>query len=173
MLKGVSTPPANRQTFGTSEDRKLTSLQEATRYGHSWESMDSASASTRDLADRMLALEAAEHSEARETGALAVWVCQKLKASLTRFAGIEGFTALMRRALALARTEVPSLQAVSVKPDGTVEGLEGVSAEATVALIAQLLALLNLFIGDALTLRLVRDAWPELSDGKQATGIGN
>jgi len=121
----------------------------------------------------MLALEAAEHSEARETGALAVWVCQKLKASLTRFAGIEGFTALMRRALALARTEVPSLQAVSVKPDGTVEGLEGVSAEATVALIAQLLALLNLFIGDALTLRLVRDAWPELSDGKQATGIGN
>ena len=37
-------------------------------------------------------------------------VFERLRISLTQFIGADGFTALMRRSLALARSEVPSLQ---------------------------------------------------------------
>ena len=90
--------------------------------------------------------------------------------SLTRFAGADGFASLLRRALALARAEVPSLQTVTVKPDGSLEGLEALAADATnagpeaaVAITAHLLGLLVTFIGEPLTLRLVREAWPDAS----------
>ena len=124
----------------------------------------------RQLAERLLAVEAARHSEADSHVHEALRVCEKLRSSLTRFAGADGFTALMRRALALARAEVPSLQGVSVRQDGSIVGLEEISgsskdggAEATVAITAHLLALLVIFIGEPLTLRLVIDAWPDES----------
>ena len=98
----------------------------------------------------------------------AVRVCEKLQISLTRFAGADGFASLLRRALALARADVPSLQTVKLKPDGSLEGLEVLAVDATnggpeaaVAITAHLLRLLVTFIGEPLTLRLVRDAWPD------------
>ena len=100
----------------------------------------------------------------------AVRVCDKLRISLTRFAGADGFTSLLRRALALARAEVPSLQTVQVKPDCSLEGLGVLAVDATnagpeaaVAITAHLLGLLVTFIGKPLTLRLVREAWPDVS----------
>ena len=87
--------------------------------------------------------------------------------ALTQFIGADGFTALMRRALALARTEVPSLQTAKVTPEGLLEGIEehGADAktdsEAAIAITANLLALLVAFIGEPLTLRLMRDVWPD------------
>lgn len=129
----------------------------------------------RDVARRLLALEAAkspsqphEHEAAR--------VCAKLRISLTRFAGADGFTSLLRRAVALARAEVPALSGIQVNPEGFLEGLEQVpasewkpgsgcdgEAEAAVAITAHLLELLVTFIGWPLTLRLVREAWPDAS----------
>lgn len=95
-------------------------------------------------------------------------VCEKLQVSLTQFAGEDGFTALLRRALALARADVPAMQAVRLKQDCTLEGIDALAADATnggadaaVALIAHLLGLLVTFIGEPLTLRLVREAWPD------------
>jgi hypothetical protein len=98
----------------------------------------------------------------------AVRGCEKLRISLTRFAGSDGFTSLLRRALTLARADDPLVETVKVKPDGSLEGLEALAVDATnggpeaaVAITAHLLGLLVTFIGEPLTLRLVRDAWPD------------
>ena len=132
--------------------------------------MDSPSASTRGLARRLLAVEAAGNGAADATVHEAVRVVAKLRVSLTRFAGNDGFTSLLRRALSLARADVPGLHTVTLKPDGSLEGLEALAAEAAHdgaeaagAIIAHLLGLLVTFIGEPLTLRLVRDAWPDAS----------
>ena len=122
----------------------------------------------RDLARRLLALEAASATttDAHE----AVRVCEKLRVSLTRFAGADGFKTLLRRALALAQSDVPSLQNVKITADSRLEGLEAIGSaagnaakEAATAIIAHLLGLLVTFIGEPLTLRLVREAWPDAS----------
>jgi len=132
--------------------------------------MDRSSASTRDLARRLVAVEAASQSANGAHVHEAVRVCDKLRISLTRFAGADGFTSLLGRARALARAEVTLLQTVNLKPDCSVEelGMLAVDAtnggsEAVLAIIAHLLGLLETFIGKPLTLRLVRDAWPDIS----------
>ena len=124
----------------------------------------------RDLARRLLAAEAASQSAAEPRVPDAVRVCEKLRVSLTRFAGADGFTALLRRALALARAEVPALHCVTEKGDGTLEGFDELAADAhdvgrdaAMAITAHLLGLLVTFIGEPLTVRLVREAWPEAS----------
>jgi len=63
------------------------------------------------------------------------------------------------------------LRAVHVKSDGSMEGVDEIHAqldpdefmEGRRVLVAQLLGLLVAFIGENLTLRLVREIWPEIS----------
>lgn len=90
-------------------------------------------------------------------------VVEKLRGSLTRFAGADGFASLLRRTVALARVEVPSLNDIQVKPDGSLQDLATIADgnEAAVAITAHLLELLVTFIGLPLTMRLVREAWPD------------
>jgi hypothetical protein len=126
--------------------------------------MDSPSPSIRNLSRKLLAIEAAGRAATDAPANEAVLVCEKLRLSLTRFVGADGFAGLQRRAIALARREVPGLQHVTVSPDGSLEGLETSVAETTnsdeaAAIIVHLLGLLVTFIGEPLTLRLVRDAW--------------
>jgi hypothetical protein len=59
---------------------------------------------------------------------------------------------------------------VTEKADGSLEGLEELAADArnvaidaAVAITAHLLGLLVTFIGEPLTVRLVREAWPDAS----------
>ena len=121
----------------------------------------------RDLARRLLAASpTASGSQVDE----AVVLIEKLRITLIKLAGAEGFTSLLRRALALARAEVPSLQNVEIGADGRLEGFEEIVAdkgagaagdEAAVALTAHLLWLLVTFIGEPLTLRLERAALPD------------
>ena len=81
-----------------------------------------------------------------------------------------GFTALLSRALSLASAEVPWLRAAHVDSDGSLQGLNELEAqpdpeeifEGSVVLLAQLLGLLAVFIGENLTLRLMRELWPKL-----------
>ena len=121
----------------------------------------------RNLARQLLVVEAASQSATLARVHEAVRVCEKLQISLTRFAGVDGFTSLLRRALTLARAEVPGLQTVVLKPDGSLEELATDAAnggpEAAIAIVAQLLGLLVAFIGEPLTLRLLREAWPDAS----------
>ena len=127
----------------------------------------------RDLALRLLTLEAVNATATDTHAHQAARVFEKLRTSLTRFAGADSFTALLRRALVLARAGFPSLQNVKVTADGRLEGFEAVGAaadnftiEAATAITAHLLGLLATFIGEPLTLRLVREAWPDASLGK-------
>ena len=132
--------------------------------------VDSPSASVRGLARRLLAAEALHVPTSDQHLHEAVRVCHKLRLSLTRFAGADGFASLLARSLALARLEAPSLNRITVKPDCSMDGLDALAAdepdggiEAVAALAAHLLALLVVFIGKPLTLRLVRESWPDAS----------
>ena len=76
---------------------------------------------------------------------------------------LPGFRSLLSRALTLARAEAPSLSAVRVAADGSLEGLDELGSqiekdqvrEGGVILIAHLLGLLLTFIGETMTSRLV------------------
>ena len=135
--------------------------------------MDSPSPSIRSLSQKLLAIEAAGRTATDASVHEAVHVCERLRLSLTRFVGADGFAALQRRAIALARADLPSLQHITVNPDGSLEGLEDLVADATnsgegstdeaAAIVVHLLGLLVTFIGEPLTLGLVRDAWPDVS----------
>lgn len=98
-------------------------------------------------------------------------VCEKLRQPLSMLAGVAGFRSLLSRALALAGDEVRWLKAVHVKADGSLEGLdEAQLSDAEIAageavLVARLIGLLVTFIGEALTVHLVQEAWPEASLG--------
>lgn len=115
------------------------------------------------LAQRLLVLEGRPQGAAEDPSDEAARVLERLRVALARFAGSDGFTSLLRRALALASADDPVLRQVSVGTNGSLEGLEHVAGDAVVAIIAQFLDLLVTFIGESLTLRLVRDAWPGAS----------
>ena len=130
--------------------------------------MSTPSASTRGLARRLLAVEEARLPDADQHMHAAVRVCDKLRLTLTPLVGGDGFATFLQRGIVLARAEVPSLGRVWLKPDGSIEGLEALAAkepdggaEAAIALTAQILALLVEFIGQPMTLRLVRKSWPD------------
>ena len=120
----------------------------------------------RDLAWRLLA--SSQNPSEPHTREVAIAI-EKLRISLTRFAGADGFVSLLRRALVLARAEVPSLESVKIGPDGHLEGFEPIAdsanagVEAAIAIIVQLLGLLDSFIGEPLTRRLLREAWPDIT----------
>jgi len=131
--------------------------------------MSTPSALIRAWAQRLLAAEAANQSAPDAHSRTVVRICEKLRIALTQFVGADGFTALLRRALALAGADVPLLKTVKVTSDGRLEGIEEVAAdankdvEAAIAITAHLLGLLFTFIGESLTLRLLRDAFPDAS----------
>jgi hypothetical protein len=81
--------------------------------------------------------------------------------------GATGFRALLTRALSMAQEEAPWLRVMQVKLDGSFEILDelatqdsGESAEGGLALVANFVGLLVAFIGEDLTLRLIREVWP-------------
>jgi hypothetical protein len=126
----------------------------------------SPSPETRDLAQRLLVYEANAADSSETDVPAASRVSEKLRRRLTTVAGVAGYCALLRRALALAKAHVPGLSAVCVKPDGSLEGLNELhneeAAKAGAMLIAQLFELLITFIGEYLTLSLIHDVWPDL-----------
>ena len=125
----------------------------------------------RDFAERLIADETRESKSSESRAPAAFHVFEKLRPHLTTLMGNTGFHALLTRALSVANAEDPSLRAVHVKADGSLEGLEELQAqgdpaeiaEGSVVLVAQLLGLLVAFIGEKLTLQMVRDVWPKLS----------
>ncbi len=130
----------------------------------------------RDLAQRLLDYEAfASGAPDLEAESATLRVYEKLRRSLGAFAGVAGFCSLASRALTLARTDAPSLGAVRVSADGSLYGLSEIeqqlvidkiladefpAGEGGIILIARLLGLLHLFLGEALTLSLLRVTWP-------------
>jgi hypothetical protein len=124
--------------------------------------------SMRELARRLTANQIASGSDRQEPAL----VDANLQSSLVQYFGADGYAALLQRALALASVEIPALQARRVSPETLLEGTSnpishaGIAREqAAVAVTAQILQLLDTFIGDFLTRKLVREACPNsLSD---------
>ena len=125
----------------------------------------------RNFAKRLIAYEASENGSSAINDPAPFPVSGKLRPHLATLLGNDGFRALLSRALALANADVAWLRALHVKADGSLEGLAELEAqvdpteiaEGNVVLLAQLLGLLETFIGEALTLQLARDLWPKLS----------
>ena len=121
------------------------------------------------LAQRLLTYVAVADKNSETTESTASRVFSKLRGPLITLAGVAGFRSLLSRALTLARAEAPSLSAVQVAKDGSLQGLEELEPEIDtdqakeigVILIAHLIGLLLTFIGEGLTLRMVQDVWPE------------
>jgi hypothetical protein len=138
----------------------------------------------RDLAQWLLTYEAnaGEVSEPVESTILRVY--EKLRQSLSAFAGTAAFHSLASRALAMASSEIPSLRAAQVSADGALNGLghglgqgqsefgpqidlendgagEQRAGDEGIVVIARLLGLLLIFLGAPITLRLLRNAWPD------------
>jgi len=113
----------------------------------------------RAAAERLLKL------EARGTRKLprAALVSERLRRVLSTLLGAGGFNALLARAVTLAKAEAPALSALRVQADSSLLGLseDAGSADGEVVLVAHILGLLVTFVGEALMLRLVNDAWPK------------
>jgi len=119
----------------------------------------------RDLARSLVACEADASAAVLETEPATVRVYERLRRQLGAAVGVDGFQALASRALALARSESPRLQAVQLAANGALRGLGEIESqtdadedgEAGIVLIAQLLGLFLAFLGEATTLRLIED----------------
>jgi hypothetical protein len=133
--------------------------------------MRTVSPEIQDLTRRLLAFEAPHDNSSHARVDVAVQVIEELRMHLIKLAGVDGFRSLLSRALTLAKAEVPSLNMVHVRADGSLEGFEGIeqsqeaAGPAGMVLVAHLLELLVTFIGEPLTVRMVRDKWPDASLG--------
>jgi len=120
---------------------------------------------TRDLARNLVASEKDASTASLQTEPATVRVYERLRRQLGAPVGVDGFQALASRALALAKSESPRLNAVQLTGNGGLRGLGEVEShtepeeggEAGIILIAQLLGLFLTFLGEATTLRLIED----------------
>jgi hypothetical protein len=126
----------------------------------------------RNFAERLLDCETSGDNEHRASDLPATFrVCEKLRGNLVCLMGRSGFAALLTRALVLAGVEISWLRTVRTKADGSLDGLEEIRvrlpaeqiAEGGVVLVARLLGLLVVFVGEDLTRQLLRRHWPTLS----------
>jgi hypothetical protein len=124
----------------------------------------------RDLAHRLLTYEAGAGKASEPLESPTFRVYEKLRQSLSAFAGVAAFESLAFRALTQAKSEAPDLWPVQIAAGGSLQGLgefdpqinmnKDSTGDGGIILIACLLGLLRIFLGEALTLCLLRNAWP-------------
>jgi hypothetical protein len=132
--------------------------------------MNRATPQMRDFAARLLAHEAARARTADPGVAASFAIPDQMKTPIATLMGNGGQRALLMRTVALAAAEVPWLKNCRVAADGSLEGPDPPEVpadpaeviEGGVVLGAQLIGLLVAFIGEGLTLQLVREVWPKL-----------
>jgi hypothetical protein len=147
---------------------------------------------TRDLAQRLLTYEADADQSSMSMESATLRTYEKLRQCLVSFAGVAGFQSIAARALTLTQMEVPGLCSVQVAADGALQGLSDFESQATMdkdqvgsmqsgedppgeagaILVARILDLLLTFLGEALTLSLLRDAWPDATFDDRNSGNG-
>ncbi len=131
--------------------------------------MKQATPATRRLARYLLELEIKAFVEHQGEAKVALRVFDKLQNYLSKLIGVAGFQALLARALTLAKLEEAELEAVQIQANSRLLGFSETASNfssqivsnGNVALLAQFIGLLSVFIGESLTLRLVKDVWPE------------
>lgn len=120
----------------------------------------------RELARCLLDYEATAGDTSVPTQTATLRVYEKLRRYISALAGVAGFQSLASRALTLAKSEAPNLHSVQITADGSLQGFEPSfdslqSDGGGVILIAHLLGLLHVLIGEALTSSLLQDVWPD------------
>ncbi len=122
---------------------------------------------------RILAREAGAGANAPAIAAAARRLCERLAEQLTPLIGDAGVAAICARSLHLTQRNVRGLARVHESPHGdgdapfallqlSLEQQEpAAAAEAAVAVLATASELLASFIGESLTTRLLREAWPD------------
>ena len=136
-------------------------------------SISSISSGTRQVAQQLVAFEAATKKTPDDVAHATCRVCEKLRIPLVTLTGTAGHRALLSRALTLAKREAPALSDVEILSDGSLSGLKGDAAQAHPVLVAYLLGLLVTFIGLDLTMRLVHDIWPDFPDSNTTSSGRN
>jgi len=146
----------------------------------------------RDLAQRLLTYEAAADKSSGPMDSPTLRAYEKLRQCLVSLAGLATFQSIAARALVLTQEEVPGLCAVRVSAEGALEGLGDIALQmgleksqtggqregedplhrAGTILIARILCLLLTFLGEALTLSLLRSAWPDATLDDRNSGNG-
>jgi len=134
---------------------------------------------TRDLARSLVASEADASATSLQTELATVRVYERLRRQLGAPVGVDSFQALASRALSLAKSDSPRLNAVQVTKNGGLQGLDEVESntepdeegEAGIILIAQLLGLFLTFLGEATTLRLIEDLRVQVDIETESAGI--
>ena len=135
--------------------------------------MTRATPQMRDLAKRLIVHEMRRNKSLPIEARRAFSVCEKLGLHLRTIVGSAGVAALISRSLIVTNEEVGWLRGVAVKTDGSLEGLDDLDGkvdpeeivQGSVVLVAQLLGLLLAFIGESLTVGIVREVWPKVSLG--------
>ncbi len=140
------------------------------------------SSEMQNLARHLLAYETTAEATSDSVGSPTSRVYEKLRLRLSVLAGLASFQAFATRALILARSEAPGLSAVQIAADGSLQGLDefdpqigadgNQGGEEGVILVARLLGLLLIFLGEALTLSLVRDVWPDVAFNERSLENG-
>lgn len=144
----------------------------------------------RNLAQRLLTSEAEADESSIPVESPTLRTYEKLRQSLVSFAGVASFQSIAVRALVLAQGETPGLCAVQITAEGALHGLGDVEiqtsmdkdlagsqqagedppGDAGAVLIAHILGLLLTFLGEAITLSLLRNAWPNATFDDRNSG---
>jgi hypothetical protein len=149
----------------------------------------STSLKTRDLAHRLLAFEVAADGASEPLGSATIRVYEKLRQSLCALAGVAAFQSIAFRALTQAKSEAPGLWVAQIAEDGSLQGLGELEpqpdefepqlgsgkeqvGDGGVILIDHILGLLLIFLGQAITINLLRNAWPGASFDDRNAGNG-
>jgi hypothetical protein len=128
----------------------------------------------RNLAKHLMALETLG-SRPPELKIPAVFhVSCRLRLHLVTLFGNAGYQSLLSRAVVLVYSEVPWLRKVHMKPDGSLEWIDGIHPDldpseflrGKIVLLAQLLGTLVAYVGPRLTLRMASELWPQISPNK-------
>jgi hypothetical protein len=135
----------------------------------------------RNLARRVLSQAPGAGAPATESTSATFHAIDRLRPQLAILMGTGGMRALLLRALVLACVEVPWLRALRVNASASLEGLEKPCAqlqpseflEGKVVLLAQVFGLMEAFVGENLTLRLVQTAWPDFPVSGSDLGKGD
>jgi hypothetical protein len=139
--------------------------------------MATASPKQVELARRIVAQEAAGSSDPAASAAAVEAACRRLKDHLVDLLGAGGVSALLRRALHLAKREQPLLAevAVSGEPAECFIGLAGSLAASTdeaataaaATVLAHMLGLLVMLLGEELGMKPIRKLWPQATSGRE------
>lgn len=124
-----------------------------------------------DLAAWALATEMGDGRELEDLHIAAERACQKLCQPLSALVTVEGYRALLARAIQVAAVEFPFLDESSKGPStsspclgniATSDGiLKSTVLDGLTAVLAGVIGLSITFIGEGLTVRAVREVWPD------------